>query len=531
MRRALLYFNTIKYLKFKQIYYRLFYLLYSAIVDLSIQKNTLRNATTVKHSFILKNKLFFQNNTATFLNNTADISGKNSWNDTSRTGLWLYQLHYFDALLSENLQQRDTARELLERWIDENPPFFGIGWEPFPISLRIVNIIKYALSGNALTEKMRNSLYLQARYLNKKCEYHLLGNHLFENFKALCLSGLFFETPESQTWFQKGFRGLQQEIQTQVLKDGGHFELSPMYHCLFLEGLLDLENIFGVYNKIFPWKEKVISMLSWLNSMKRSLREISYFNDAANDIAATPEQLFLYATALGYSAQPEKKGLKYLSESGYIVIQNTHFKIILDVGNIGPDYLPGHGHADTLSFELMIDEIPVFVNLGTSVYGNSDRRLFERGTSAHNTVAVNQKNSSEVWSGFRAGRRARVSNIHIAENKNFYRISASHHGYTGNLKHIRQWTISENQIEIIDEIQRAREPSYFYLHLHPACKIISIDEKQVIVQLINGKLIHISIDHHFNIIKSDYAESFGFLRSTQTIRVPFSNRNVCRFEI
>ena len=28
---------------------------------------------------------------------------------------------------------------------------------------------------------------------------------------------------------------------------------------------------------------------------------------------------------------------------------------IIDVAKIGPDYLPGHGHADTLSFELSIN--------------------------------------------------------------------------------------------------------------------------------------------------------------------------------
>ena len=77
--------------------------------------------------------------------------------------------------------------------------------------------------------------------LNKICEYHLLGNHLFENFKALCFAGLYFKSKESGKWFNKGLRGLKEQVKEQILQDGGHFELSPMYHCIILEGMLDLK--------------------------------------------------------------------------------------------------------------------------------------------------------------------------------------------------------------------------------------------------------------------------------------------------
>ena len=31
------------------------------------------------------------------------------------------------------------------------------------------------------------------------------------------------------------------------------------------------------------------------------------------------------------------------------------YSVVVDRGNIGPDYLPGHSHADTLSFELFVN--------------------------------------------------------------------------------------------------------------------------------------------------------------------------------
>ncbi len=49
--------------------------------------------------------------------------------------------------------------------------------------------------------------------------------------------------------------------------------------------------------------------------------------------------------------------------------------LVCDCANVGPDYLPGHAHADTLSFELSLDGRRLFVNSGTSVYGIGPERI------------------------------------------------------------------------------------------------------------------------------------------------------------
>ncbi|EKD92035.1 MAG: hypothetical protein ACD_29C00233G0002 [uncultured bacterium] len=514
-----LYFHTLKYLKFKQIFFRLLYFFYKPTVSSDIKKNTIKEISNkLPHPFIAKKNNYFKNNTAIFLNKSATIPDKNGWNDDNQEKLWLYNLHYFDALNADDNDQQKIAYALLDRWVDENPPFLGIGWEPFPISLRIVNIIKYALSGNELSEKIKNSLYLQARFLNKKCEYHLLGNHLFENFKSLCMAGLFFDTKESKKWFQKAMRGLKKEIKAQVLSDGGHFELSPMYHSLFLEGLLDLQTIFKLHGKEFIWKKEVENMLQWLSVMKRSAQAISYFNDAANHIAETPDTLFQYAKNYGYQIQTKNNGLTNLSNSGFIIAKNKRFKLICDAGNIGPDYLPGHAHADTLSFELMVDEIPVFVNLGTSCYGNSERRLFERGTSAHNTVVINQKNSSEVWGAFRIAKRARIKKINCVENNDHFFIQAAHDGYKNNI-HERTWKISENKIEITDQLNKSVNDAHAYFHLHPDCQIEPVLPGKIMIQLKNNIKIQFESENEFHILDNQYAESFGLLQKTKSIKI------------
>ncbi len=106
--------------------------------------------------------------------------------------LWTYNLHYFDDLNAADRSARRAWHDrLVERWIDENPPGAGIGWDPYPVSRRMVNWIKWSLGGNVLTPKARQSLAVQARWLNRRIESHLQGNHVFANAKALIHAGLY----------------------------------------------------------------------------------------------------------------------------------------------------------------------------------------------------------------------------------------------------------------------------------------------------------------------------------------------------
>lgn len=166
-------------------------------------------------------------NRFTFLNRTYDLD-EIGWDNPAVDKLWRYNLHYFDDLAAKDAASRSTAhRTLIERWITENPPAGGSGWEPYPTSLRIVNWIKWLLAGNIPSPNMLNGLAIQADWLTQRLEYHLLGNHLFVNAKALIFAGLFFEGADADRWLSLGLNLLHQEIDAQILADGGHFELSP----------------------------------------------------------------------------------------------------------------------------------------------------------------------------------------------------------------------------------------------------------------------------------------------------------------
>jgi len=391
-----------------------------------------------------------------FLNQERDIR---SWNDAGVPKLWLYHLHYFDC---PNL-------ELIEGWSRDNPWGQGNGWEPYPLSLRICNWIKWALEGNFLPETALQSLSQQAEYLAQSMEFHLLANHLFVNAKALVFAGRFFSGPAADRWLRAGLKVLEGQIPEQILHDGGHFERSPMYHALVLEDILDLVNLIRTYPDAIAsdaermWIEAGGRMAGWLTQICHPDGEISFFNDAAIGIAPTLAEVTAYAQRLGVQPSPGR-----FAESGYVRLENESAVVIFDAGPVGPDYQPGHAHADTLSFELSIRGRRAVVNSGTSTYENNSQRLYQRGTSAHNTARVDGIDQSEVWSAFRVARRARPVDVQT-DNCNF--AEAGHTGYL-RLKdpvlHRRRLELRSGALSVTDifEARQSHELELFF-HLHP----------------------------------------------------------------
>lgn len=412
------------------------------------------------------------------LNETHSVS-ESGWDDPSIAKLWRFNLHYFDDLNSEGAASRlSWHAALIARWIDENPFGKGSGWEPYPTSLRIVNWIKWARAGNGLTDEALRSLAVQTRWLTRRLEYRLLGNHLFANAKALFFAGCFFSGKEAEAWLDRGLRILSREIPEQVLADGGHFERSPMYHALALEDMLDLVNVLqsadvGSERSAVNdnWRRRIEAMRRWLSAMCHPDGEISFFNDAAIGITPSRLELERYAGRLGFAPliKPED-GCTRLSDSGYIRLQDARAVVLLDVAPVGPDYLPGHAHADTLSFELSIDGRRVLVNSGTSEYGDGPERLRQRGTAAHNTVAVDGENSSEVWKAFRVARRARPRDLSVREEGGDCFVACAHDGYrrlAGRPVHRRSWRFGQNRLVLSDTVDGSHACAEAAFHLHP----------------------------------------------------------------
>jgi uncharacterized heparinase superfamily protein len=399
------------------------------------------------------------------------------WQPPDRSKLWVYNLHYFDDLNARGAADRKAWHSrLLERWVSENPTGTGVGWEPYPVSLRMTNWVKSALRGNELPQACTTSLADQARWLLPRIEHRVLGNHLIANAKALIHAGLYFKGAEAERWLSRGMALLARELNEQILADGGHFELSPMYHAGILEDLLDVLNLLKTYDCEVPdgWTSIVERMQRWLRLMSHPDGDIAFFNDAAFGIAPAWQALQRYAERLELHlpAQPVA-GLTVLPVSGYLCVSTDVAYLVCDCASIGPDYLPAHAHADTLSFEFSLLGRRLLVNSGTSEYGSGAERQRQRGTPAHNTVTVDGEDSSEVWAGFRVARRARARVVNAVTEPHF-RIEGSHDGYRRlerHSTHRRYWTLMRNALLIEDVIEGRFASAEAYFHLHPDLEI------------------------------------------------------------
>ncbi|MBA47148.1 MAG: hypothetical protein CL893_03565 [Dehalococcoidia bacterium] len=179
------FFQTIRYLKLEQIFFRIYYFFYKGLSnsfhpkletnrvnkDIFIEPIKKRNSLNEKGNFIFS---YEEQNLDTV-----------DWHQDSKELLWQFNLHYFDFLQSDNLRlSHDKKVKLIHDWILKNPVKEGVGWHPYPLSLRLVNWIKWAIINDYRDEEFIKSIFDQAYFLQSKLERHLLGNHFFFKYKS-----------------------------------------------------------------------------------------------------------------------------------------------------------------------------------------------------------------------------------------------------------------------------------------------------------------------------------------------------------
>jgi uncharacterized heparinase superfamily protein len=468
------YWHTIRHLRPRQILGRLWFHVYQPSADRR-PAPARRAAGRVWRPIGWREPSLLGPDAVTFLN----VTGKVDWNDASRGRLWLFNLHYFDDLTSRGYEERRMWHEsLMGRWIRENPPGVGVGWAPYPTSLRITNWIKWMLaSAPSADAKTLDSLAMQVRWLGKRLETHLLANHLWANAKALVTAGVFFDGEEADQWRRRGLEILLAEIDEQILPDGGHFERSPMYHAIVLEDILDLAQLSDVFPGVLPstlvarLKSVSTRMLRWLRVMSHPDGLLSFFNDAAFGVAAPWGVLAGHAEVLSIDVDRRPlQPVELLPESGYVRLENDRAVVLCDVAPVGPDYQPAHAHADTLSFEMSVDGRRVIVNGGTSTYTPGAERMRQRGTAAHSTVEIDSVNSSDVWGGFRVARRARPFDVKTGASENSVWAEGAHDGYRhrpGHAIHRRSWLLEHAGLTVTDSVEGSCTRAVARFILHP----------------------------------------------------------------
>lgn len=572
-----LYINTLKYLKGSQFYHRSFFMFKKKLLfktNVWINKNHIKNVSylnsienvnpfkfnsisnlNIEYSDLEQHRNQLFNKEFTFLNKKVKFKEKLGWHDPQLSQLWRYNLHYFDYLRflieieksEPSIQNYNLLKYYVENWIMHNKKVgLGDGWHSYTISLRVVNWIfaysafcEYIEEDEEFKNKFLGSIVAQSSFLMENLEYDVVGNHLFENLKTIIISGIFFnENPLGKKLKETGEIEMSKQLSEQFLEDGGHFELSAMYHSILLKGLTELiyvyDNLEFEVPKDFLDTQK--RALDFLANVTHPDGEIPLFNDAAFNIANSPnyikeytslnienkQQLSLFDQLVKRTLRTDSKATIELDvymakDSGYLRVKDEKMFSIIDFGKPCPDYLPAHAHADIFSYELSYKGSRLIVDTGTYEYFGPNRDN-DRATKSHNTLTINRENQSEVWGSFRVAQRGFPTVHSYQKNKDFIELFSSHDGYFKKFKaiHYRKFIHVFNEAIIILDYVESKELVESFIHLHPDCNITAYEDNSL---LINNEIVLRPINANFTIEESVYHPEFGIEENNKKVVV------------
>ncbi len=455
-----------------------------------------------------------------FLNRNKKFDVDPDWNFKEFGALWNIRLNSFDYLYHPDTSQKD-GMFLIHSFIRKaagNQQLF----DSYCVSQRVMNWIGFLSRYDIHDEEILSFLWRQAYYLSVNPEYHLKNNHLLDNGFALLRAGLFFG---EEKFFHAGQAILITELNKQILNDGAHIELSPMYHCAVLWRLLEtIDSMAIIRQDYYPLNtllaDVASKMCGWLSAIVFDNGDLPAINDSASDGCPPVHAIADYAHDLGLKCAHTP-----LSVSGLRKFRNRHFELLVDVHGFTHAASPGHAHADALSFLLHVFGSPYIIDTGVSVYEKGPVRSYERSTAAHNTVEIAGRNQSEVYGNFRAGRRARIINLKEAGHV----IEATHDGYkTLGALHTRKIEFHEREIVITDKINQQGSPlGVAYLHVDKKCGL-RLENARLI-----SKFVQVSFEGADHVECSDtwHSPSFGVQLPAYKVKIPFSGNLVTRISI
>jgi hypothetical protein len=405
-----------------------------------------------------------------------------AWESEIGGPLFAYHLHQHEVLRLGDFPMRARG-DFLRDWIRHHSA--GVGWDPHPISLRLLCWGKLLTTPGLLEDdadlrdEILRSMASQAETLLHGLEVRLQANHLLSNLIALVFVGLLVEGPASANWRGQS-EALLRELHRQIRPDGGHEERSPMYHALLLENLLDLLNLCRSESACVPagLKEALVEitsrMLIALEVMTHADGRIALFGDSAFDVAASPESLRRYAERLEVSP-PACSGSRQLVQTGYLRLQAGAFDLIASVAGPSPTHQPGHAHCDALAFELSAGGHRFVTDTGLFEYLPGPRRDLARGTSSHSTFAFDGAEQAEIWAAHRVGGRPAVGLTAWDERGS---AEATCRGWSAAAPlHRRFYSVADRVVSILDQVEGACREIRFCLPIDPAWHV-ELDSKR-----------------------------------------------------
>jgi uncharacterized heparinase superfamily protein len=388
------------------------------------------------------------------LRELGDASG---WDHTDAPRLWRFHLHYWDwawglAADPDRLAARALFARLWRSWQAATGFGRGDAWHPYPAALRTwswCGLHRDLAADSDIEPDFVAELAVHAGFLRRHLEYDVGGNHLIKGLKALAGLAVFFA---DERLLRLTLRRLTRQLARQILADGGHYERAPAYHCQVLADLVDVADLLRAAGQTRPGEitAAVDRMRGWLGAVLTPDGQVPLLNDGY-----PVDRELLAALRPGPDPVTPASPVLVLAETGLVRAVAGGWHLLADVGPPCPPSLPAHAHADTFGCLVHVDTVPLLVDTSTSTYEPGPVRRYERSTAAHSTVQVDGADSTEVWGAFRAGRRARVSDLAVHTGPSGITCEAAHDGFRclpGRPVHHRRWSLTRDGLRVEDTV-------------------------------------------------------------------------------
>lgn len=396
--------------------------------------------------------------------------------------LWTITLHYhewaWDLARTAGGDERAAAlfRHYVGDWIArcslDVPGTTALAWNSYAVSRRLESWIRsYVHARDALfaghpaaEHTFLRSAWTQAAWLAGHLEWDLRANHLLRDLVGLALAGRFFAGERPRVWLERATRLALRQADEQFLTDGGHFERSAKYHLDAMADLLLLCHLVEDPAAKETLRARWMAAAEYLAWIRHPDGDAVQLNDGTRGLTGAIDRHLEAGAAAGLvtDATP-RRGSRFFQASGLAVFHGDPWSVFFDVGPVGPDVQPGHGHADTLTLECSLRGERLIVDPGSHSYDHDERRAYDRATASHPTVTIDGESSSEVWHVFRLGRRARPFGAWAEEGEASWVATGGHDGYDhlpGAPRHSRRVEVGDGgSLRLLDRIAGGGEHS------------------------------------------------------------------------
>jgi uncharacterized heparinase superfamily protein len=400
---------------------------------------------------------------------------------------WLATVSTFDWLrdlrAAGNEAARLRGRELIRRWIDTHGEWNQIAWQPGELGARVANWIghcEFLIGGSdaSFQQAYYRSLVRQSRHLSRVARYAAPGKPRILALKGLIFSSLAFDNSKV---LERSLSGLNEEIERQILGDGGTVMRNPSCQLDYVRHMIDIRSALRNGQQEVPhWIQTAIDrMAPMLRFFRHGDGGLALFNDSREEEGWLIDVVLTRSEARG-------KPLESAPHSGFERLTADRTTLIMDVGSPPPKGYDSMAHAGALSFEMSVGKERLVVNCGAH-HGDSPAWITpQRTTAAHSTVTVEDVNSAEILENGGFNHRPVKLSVDRKEAEGDTWIEATHDGYQRafGLVHSRRLYLAANGGDLRGEDTLTGEGNRKFVvrfHLHPDVRASMVQEGNAIL--------------------------------------------------